>query len=245
MKRIIGALVTVDLKNIMRDQILLMSAVGPLLAALAFRIILPEFRNYVIEYVDLSEYYPVVMAFVTILAPSMVGALTGFMILDDRDSRLLEYFAVTPLRRTGYLVWKLASPVLLSVIITIAALQLAALTPIVWPHMLGIILLAACQAPFMTLFLGALASNKVEGLALYKLSGLFFTGPFIAWFVPMPWQYAGGVLPTYWVGKALFMLHGTAQRPVFPHFALWLAGGWIVTGISIWLMLRIFDRKVL
>ncbi|MHB1393004.1 MAG: hypothetical protein ACYCYE_08005 [Clostridia bacterium] len=69
--------------------------------------------------------------------------------------------------------------------------------------LIPVLLLCALESPMMALFLGAFASNKVEGLALTKAFGILFLAPVDGYFIKSNWQYAAGIAPSYWVSKAL------------------------------------------
>lgn len=49
----------------------------------------------------------------------------------------------------------------------------------------------------------AISTNKVEGMAIGKLSGLISMGMFVPLLFDTPIQYAAGFLPSFWVGKYL------------------------------------------
>jgi hypothetical protein len=50
--------------------------------------------------------------------------------------------------------------------------------------------------------LPAIAQNKVEGLALTKLTNIAVIIPLIA-IVPSPWRFLASLVPTYWIGELL------------------------------------------
>jgi len=56
-------------------------------------------------------------------------------------------------------------------------------------HLLPVLLIAALEAPIMTLFLGAFANNKVEGITLSKAMGIMFVAPVVVYFLESNWQY--------------------------------------------------------
>lgn len=49
----------------------------------------------------------------------------------------------------------------------------------------------------------AIAGNKVEGLALAKLTNFFVLGLLFSWFIDPPFKYISGVLPTFWHGELI------------------------------------------
>ena len=54
--------------------------------------------------------------------------------------------------------------------------------------------------------MGVFATNKVQGFAIVKASGVFIILPLVAYFVDMPWQLIFGLLPTYWPLKVYWLL---------------------------------------
>lgn len=54
--------------------------------------------------------------------------------------------------------------------------------------------------------MAAFASNKVQGFALMKGAGIFFIVPFAAYFIEGNWQWAFGLLPTFWPPKLYWMI---------------------------------------
>jgi hypothetical protein len=94
--------------------------------------------------------------------------------------------------------------------------------------------LLAIEAVTFAFLLLALAGNKVEGLALSKLLNFASIAPFLA-ALPWAWRYAGGVIPSFWIGETLqlspgdslplpaVLLAGVATHGVWAAGALWLA----------------------
>lgn len=227
-----------ELRNVLRDSLMLLMLLAPLMIALAFRFIFPFARGLLLPGFDLAEHYGFIMSMLLVLTPMMCGALTGFLFLEERDEQILTYMSVTPLGKGGYLAYKLTFPVLLSIVYSLPLLWLAGLAPFsVW-KVLPIALMAALEAPLMALFLAAFAENKVEGTAIYKLAGLVDVAPFVGYLVHSPLRYLAGVIPQFWITVTWLEAHK-------PGGAYWqhLAAGFAVHIIVIWIFLRIFNRR--
>ncbi len=98
-----------------------------------------------------------------------------------------------------------------------------------------IIILAASSSimgVITSLLVIALSSNKVEGMAIGKLSGLVGMGMFIPAIFKGAGGYLGGVLPSFWIGK--FLLD---KQLIF-------LVAYCITG-SVWMivLLKIYERK--
>jgi len=201
MRKVLG-LVRADLRNIVRDPLLIMGVVLPLAVALLFRFLVPAVAGWVQAYVDLAQYYPFIASFLVIMAPFMLGWVVGFLLLDERDEQILTAIAVTPLGKSGFLVYRLTIPVLASFVAAYAVVLLSGLMPLHVLSFAPIALFAALEAPLFALAIVAIAGNKVEGMAVAKGLGMVMWAPLAILFVDGPWQWAFGVVPPYWVSKA-------------------------------------------
>ncbi len=217
------ALSTVDAISVGRDSLLRGMVLVPLGLAVAARWLLPPviaLLNPRLPF-DLAALYPHLMSYVLLLLPPAIcGMVVGFILLDQRDDHTLTALRVTPLPLTGYLVYRLAGPMLLGLVMTLIALPLAGLLPLGPLEVLGVALAAAPLAPLTALFLAAFAANKVQGFALQKALGLFLIAPLLGSFVPPPWQVVLWLVPTYWPAALLWALPG----PVVLLGGLFLAG---------------------
>jgi fluoroquinolone transport system permease protein len=192
-----------DMKQIYRDPMLLISLVGPFLLILLVRFILP----FATAQFALGAYHELLASFFILLIPLLLGIMAGFIMLDERDDKMIDYFAVTPLSKQGYLLYRLLLPGVLTVLYGYIYLEWA--SPVSLPILdkLLVTVMLAMEAPIICLFLVAIAANKIEGLALSKGVGLVVFVPFIIYFVSEPWNWAGGILPTFWPAK-LFLIEG-------------------------------------
>jgi hypothetical protein len=191
-------------------------ALLPFVVALVFRVGLPAADAALAEVIDpatfrLSEYYPVISAFLLQLPGLFAGGVTGFSILEDRDEGILSAMAVTPIGRAGYLTSRLLFPALLAVAGALIVVPLAGLH---LPDPARLLLAAAASAPLApvsALLLVTLAADKVEGLAIWKLVGFLFVGPLVQ-VLPSGAQAAGWPLASYWATRVY--LSGAADAGV-------------------------------
>lgn len=207
------ALMKNDTRQILRDPILMASLLGPL-AVIAFaRFIFPHLsfwleRQYAFSLMDYSDF---AVTFLLLTIPLLPGTMAGLLMLDERDENMIAYYSVTPLTREGYFVYRLFLPSLLSLLLTSLFFLLSGIAATQMESLYTLLLLTL-EAPCLALFLAAFASNKVEGLALSKISGLLFAGPIIAAFIPDPWQYLGMWIPTFWPAKSYLL--GISNEPL-------------------------------
>lgn len=200
MKKILALLIG-DFKNFGRDPILLITIFVPFLVAFLARFGLPALSHYLIMNweVNIIEHYPFILSIIILLTPMMVGTLLGLNLLDERDENTLVYYSVTPITKSGYLIYKTILPCILSFIITFAATRISQLTSINYISFIPVALMTSLQAPAMAFFLSTYANNKVEGFAFSKGMGILYVAPVAGYFLQSNWKYIFGLLPPYWV----------------------------------------------
>jgi fluoroquinolone transport system permease protein len=194
-----------SLRILLRDPFLRLMALLPFVVALVFRVGVPAADAALAGVIDpatfrLSDYYPVISAFLLQLPGLFAGGVTGFSILEDRDEGILSAMAVTPIGRAGYLASRLLFPALLAVVGALIVVPLAGLHR---PEPIALLLAAAASAPLApvsALLLATLATDKVEGLAVWKLVGFLFVGPLVQ-VLPSAAGAAGWPLASYWATR--------------------------------------------
>ena len=159
-----------DLKQIVRDPIMTLLLFAPLLLIVVFKLL----EMFLVPYLaaktgfDITPYFPYVLSFVLLMNSGMLGIVTGFMMLDERDGNISQLLEVTPLGRNGYLANRLIFASILAIIygfIGIAVFKLPDLS------FFAIVLLSVLSA-FYTAIIGLLifsgAEDKVKGLTFAK-----------------------------------------------------------------------------
>ena len=171
---VIRALGLIDVKSVVRDSMLRWLVGVPIVFALAFRWGVPALRVWLGERYgfDLGPYYPLLTSFLVMMVPTLLGSVVGFLLLDQRDDRTLTALQVTPLTVAGYLAYRTAVPMLVSVPVMMASVAIADLVSIGAGPMLAAAVQAAPAAPLYALFVAAFATNKVQGFALMKGVGV-------------------------------------------------------------------------
>ncbi|MBO8163466.1 MAG: hypothetical protein H0Z34_07055 [Brevibacillus sp.] len=230
-----------DLAHIVRDPLLMLVTAAPLLLALLIRFAVPWIDRTLLAGFSFSvaDYELLLLGFLLLTSALMLGVLTGFLILDERDEGVLTQFAVTPLTRTGYVLYRLAAPVLFSSLLSLFVLPVAGGSQLPLWQLVWFVGLLSLESPLIALAMAAYAANKVEGLALAKVLSLFLLAPAVIYFVPSAWQYAAALLPSYWVAKAFF-----AAAWASGGYWIWLAGGVLYHLLLLRWLLRKFMQKV-
>ncbi|WP_298490441.1 hypothetical protein [uncultured Chloroflexus sp.] len=204
------SLAPIDIRSIRRDSMTSWMIFLPILMALVIRWGVPPITARVMEQynVDLTQYYPVLLAYFFIgMCPMVFGAVIGFLLLDEKDDRTLTALQVTPLPLSGYVLYRVTVPILLTFGLMFVLFPLANLTPFDLRTILLSAIAAAPTAPMMALLFGAIAQNKVQGFALLKLIGIILMVPIVAYFAPAGWELLFGIIPTYWPMKVYWLLY--------------------------------------
>lgn len=235
----LAALGPIDFHTIRRDALLRWMAVLPFGIAILLRFFVPFVRARVLEQFafDIAPYYPLLISMLVLMMPILFGTVIGFLLLDQREDGTLTALRVTPLSETGYLMYRMALPLVLSVVATLFMFPIVALVEINFVGQLLGALCAAPLAPLFALFLAAFAENQVQGFALSKGAGVFLIPPTLAYFVPMNWQLLCGILPPYWVAKVLWT--AVANEP---HIGFYFLIGVLYPCMLIFFLLKRFRR---
>ncbi len=195
-----------DLRNIVRDPMQTMTAVAPLIIIVVIRIFLSVAREQVIQFFDydIISDYPMIISFFSLLIPMMVGLVIGFIILDERDESMINYYAVTPLTKKGYLVFRMTVPIVFTFLVSVVFyLSLYDIYAVDLLKLLIVSSLLALQAPVFSFLMASFASNKVEGLAIGKLLGMMIVPPIANYFLVSNWSLLFFIVPQTWVSAII------------------------------------------
>lgn len=102
------------------------------------------------------------------------------------------------------------------------SLHIFKLTPL---SSITILLLAAggtLQGMIVALLVLTFSSNKLEGMAVTKLSTLTVFGAVIPFFIKSDIQYVISPLPSFWIGKAILENIPLYMLPAFILYAMWI-----------------------
>ncbi len=133
------------------------------------------------------------------------------------------FFSVTPLTRQGYFLYRIFLPFFLGALFSFFVSYFSNLETIPLWSLSPLILIAALEAPMITLFLGTFATNRVKGLAFSKGLGVMFAAPLAGYLIDSNWHFAAGFIPPYWITQGFLAAYNSQS-----FFFLYLAGGIVV-----------------
>ncbi|UYN92808.1 MAG: hypothetical protein KIT70_04775 [Anaerolineales bacterium] len=233
----------VDVRGIRRDKMLAYIALMPFALAVLVRFAVPWIRDQFLARIgfDIEPFFFLVMSyFFVMLSSALVGMAIGFLVLDERDNQTLQALQVSPLPMRDYVIYRVSVPLVISVLMTMAAYPLAGLGNLSVAEQLIVALSAALLAPLWMLFLGSFATNKVQGFALLKAAGfIMLMLPMFSYFVTSGWHWAFGLLPSFWPVKIYWLLEA-GETAVWPYFLVAVA----YQGALLLLLLQRFLRTI-
>jgi fluoroquinolone transport system permease protein len=237
---VLRTLALADVRLLGRDPLLKWVLGLPFGLALVLRVLIPRAQDALIANgFDIEPYFPLVMGGYLMTAPGIVGMVIGFLLLDERDARTLSALRVTPLSMRQYLAYRIVSPLVVGTASTLLAYPLIEITPIPFTSLLPIAAVAGVSAPLLALVLASAAPNKVAGFAAAKVLNGVNLLPIAAFFLPLPLQYIGGLIPTYWPMRALWS--AAEGEPYF----LYLTIGVMTAALSVVVAAHVFERRLL
>ncbi|ABR47679.1 hypothetical protein Amet_1483 [Alkaliphilus metalliredigens QYMF] len=215
-----------DMKMIVRDPILILFFILPILISIVIRVMVHFLTPIIYDSfsLDLTQYYGYILSVVILMTPLMLGTVAGFLLIDERDSRIQELIKITPIGYTGYLINRLMLPFIGSMVYTIVTYFILNIY-----HIEGLVLslisvLTGVQGIFLGYSLYSLAADKVQGLTYSKGFGIF-TILALSDLLNVRWvSMLAALTPFYWITRLVvnFSL-STAFVAIMIHIIYFLA----------------------
>jgi fluoroquinolone transport system permease protein len=192
-----------DLKQVFRDAITGALLFAPILLITFFKLITLFLVPVLFQKTgfDLTLYYNYVFSVILVLSSGMLGIVSGFQMIDDRDGNITELMAVTPLGRSGYLFNRMLLTGVFSFIYAVLAYWILDL---VNQELFRVLFLAVMQSIYtgiigLLLYFGA--DDKVKGLTYAKALNILMLFTLtdligIQWLIVLSW-----LCPTYWISQ--------------------------------------------
>lgn len=226
------------LNQIARDAMLFLSCLAPVLYGLFMKFGIPAAEKFLTGYYSREEvlvpYFLIFDLFLVVLTPMMFSFASSMVILGEIDDGITKYMSVTPLGRGGYLISRLILPLTLSIVVSIIVMNVFSLDIISFEMIILLSFLSSVLGFITTMMVVSLSTNKVEGMAITKMSGISMIGIILPFFVLTRIQYLAIMLPSFWMAK--FALEGKITYLIL---CVMVSAGWIL------LLLRKFMKKTM
>lgn len=214
------------LSFVRRDMMLFAACFSPILFGVFFRFAIPAIENTLTGWLSLpavlAPYYGLFDVFFSVLTPVMFCYVAAMVILEENDDRISKYLFITPLGRKGYLTARLGFPAGVAFIVTSFLLPVFKLTNLSITTVLLLAVTGALQGVIIALLIVTLSTNKLEGMAVTKLSMLTLLGAVAPYFVKNDIQYVLSPLPTFWTGKTIYEM-----QPVYMLLSILVSLIWV------------------
>jgi fluoroquinolone transport system permease protein len=225
------------LRQISGDSMLYAVCVASILAASFFRYGVPYLEAQVCTWLGvpsvLAGYYLLIDLFLAVLTPFLFCFASSMVILTECDENMAGYFAVTPVGKKGYLMSRFAFPALISFFASLFLVSLFSLMEWAFFSLFEVCFLSSILSIATSLLVVSLSRNRVEGMAVSKLSGIMLLGLAVPFFLFSKVQYLFFPLPSFWIAKLCL-----SGNPFYLIPALLTSLLWIL------LLYRRFERKL-
>ncbi len=212
---LVTTLIAADLRKVSRDGLMAGIIVAPLAVALIFRFVVPDavsleatLANYLGRDpgAEVARAAPMLlMSLLTAIAPGLVGAVYGLLLVGERDERTLMALRVMPVSFARYIAARLFTPLALSIAMTIIAYPVAGLAPLPIVTVALLAIVNATSAPVVALAMATFARDKMAALAVMRVANSILALPVLAYFAIPPMLYLAWLSPAYWQMKALWL----------------------------------------
>ncbi len=190
-----------EARKMMRDPMLRFMIGYPIVFGIIGRYVIPWAAE--IGALDLRTQGDFPLVFLLLMTPHVFGAVIGFSILDDRDDGVLISIGVTPLGVHRFLSFRLILLFTMSVVSCLYVLWFSNLGILGAGDILGLSLLASLAAPMSGLLINAVATNKIEGFAVMKGTGIILIFPIAGMFFADAKELLFGFAPGFWPAKVV------------------------------------------
>lgn len=210
-----------------KDGMLVMILIAPILVGIIFKLGIPYLEMQLINYYGkdaiLGDYFILFDLLLASLTPYFICFAASMTMLDEYDSNLINHLCITPLGKKGYLVSRVVLPLLIGYVFSIMIVFLFSITTWTIFMILTICFLTSLLSFTVTLIVFSYSNNKIEGLALSKLSGIVLIGIVIPFMITTEVQYYFSPLPSFWIAK--FRLDSNFEYFIITLFSITI---WII-----------------
>lgn len=222
---------------IRKDLMLLAVLVSPFMIGLVIRLGIPKLEEILTKMIQMSSiiapFYGLLDIFYAAITPVMFSFVTAMVVLEEHDDRIDRFLFVTGLGRGGYYVSRIIIPGIIAFMTTALLLPIFRLSEMTIWAQLFTAFSGTLQGIIIALLVVTLSTNKLEGMALTKMSSLLMLGAVVPYFIPKPYSFLLSFMPSFWTGMV-----NTEKSPAYMLPGLLVSLVWLMI---LWKMLR---RKI-
>ena len=234
--RAVGKMFIYMVKQITQEMMMVMLAIAPILMGILFKLGIPFLENNILAHYGIENvivpYYEIFSWLLAMLTGMLFAFAGGLVVLGEIDENVAKYIIVTPVGMRGYLGSRIIIPALISGVTALICVPVFSFVHISLVKLIVMVMSTMLSGIVTALLVVAISSNKVEGMAIGKISGLFGATFFVPVAVSGSIKYVFSIFPMFWIGE--WSKSGGVVNLViaFAEFMVW-----------IYIMFRRFQRK--
>lgn len=145
--------------------------------------------------------------FSLLLIPMIFGMMPAFLMLDEKEEKIVQALHVVPISTFKFLTYRLLNGMIFTGIFTVLApiiLDIKGFSNNVWIMLMFLLVL---EVPILALFVINFANSRIQGMTIVKFIGWFLLLPIVIEFIVVArdlstdWTKFTAFLPTYWISK--------------------------------------------
>jgi fluoroquinolone transport system permease protein len=237
------ALARKDARIVVRDSFLV--------AILLYTLVLALVARVVVRWVPVDRLSLYLAPAMVLFGALLLGTVLGFALIEESEQGTWQLLRVLPLDSRTLLLYLAAGSGLVSMVVSLLAVLVYGRPVADFLAFLLMLAVSSLSAPLVMLLLGAMASNKIEGLAVSKVLGLLLVTPAAVFVLPVPWQLLFAWSPFYWIYLGLLRAYAgdtpllsAAHWPGYPPWLLVVAP-LALLGVGNALLVQHYRRRVL
>lgn len=224
-----------DVKLVWRDSFLLLMIFLLPATGVLLRWGLPYVAEVLAEWVVLEPYYGLIVGFFLVgQEPILLGAVIGFLFVEERDQGTLLALQASPLSLRAFLAYRMLAAMALSIVLSAIGVGLAGLVDVSLAAVLVASALASLTVPIIALVYAVWIQNKVQAVTAIKALQSWALLPALLYFVPTPWPWLGSLAAPLYYPIRLFWSAAEGR----PEWWLILPGALLQLAATAWLLRR-------
>ena len=193
------------IKQISKEMMMVMLMIAPVIMGALFKFGIPLLESKVLSNYGwqdiLVPYYELFSWLIAMVLGILFAFVGGLVVLGEFDENVAKYIVVTPAGIKGYLASRIVMPALVSGIAACILIPVFALCKIDIFTLVIMIVFNMLSGIVTSFLVVAISSNKVEGMAVGKLAGLFGATFFIPLIISSKIKYVFCLFPMYYIGQ--------------------------------------------
>lgn len=183
-----------DMKNTVRDKMMMSMFLFPVIIIIIFRVI----GDLVDNSPEGLAFIPILFAMGIITLPSLFGYTTGFMFLDERDENIFQALRVIPIKPSVFIAYRVTFATIMSFLFGYLYILFTGMMDFSPMVTVALALMAGLEAPLLALLLSLLVKNKVAGIAFFKFMAMILIIPLFMGFTEGNTDYIFAFIPSFW-----------------------------------------------